>query len=265
MRSAYLSALFSGFALVACLGGDDPEPGFSITGTMEVLSIDRQAGTITTRATATKCQSDGSSVSQTETNVDHFAVTAGKLVLWDEEDCTAITLAGTSADIIGTWKGTGIQMQSAIPAEYRPAACPAEITPDTAGLGMFSDLAATYAISEKKLEFTATGTLCLADRMAAEMAGNGLTVVSKSCSDLVLENDYGERVSVRTSLGPNRMAFSISGGGRSCGLTTEFPLPGHPIDCARQMAAVQSYQDCVRGGAAAKVSASLQKALPKLF
>ena len=265
MRLAYLPALFSGFALAACLGGDDAEEGFSITGSMEVLSIDRQAGIVTTLATVTECLEDGSADTESKTSVDHFAIKDGNLVLWDEDDCTATTLTGTSPDIVGTWKGTGIEMESAIPAEYRPDHCPAEIVPDTAGLGKFSDLAVTYDISEKTFKFTGTGTLCLADGIAADLTERGLTVVSKTCSDVVVENEYGDRLSVKTSLGRNRMSMKISDGSRSCQLATEFPLPGHPIDCARQMAAAKAFQDCARGGAADKVSAALRKAVPKLF
>lgn len=265
MRPAYLPILFSGFALAACLGGDDAAEGFSITGTVDVLSIDRQAGTISTRSTATECRSDGTAQTHTETHLDHFAVKDGKLVLWNESDCDATTLTGTSPDIVGTWKGTGIEMESAIPAEYRPASCPAEIVPDTSGLGMFSSLSATYQVSETKLVITATGTLCLADQLASGMEENGFSVVSKTCSDVVLQDDYGNRITMKTSLGPNRMSVKVSAGGRSCGLTTEFPLPGHPIDCAKQIAAIENYQDCVQGGAAAKVSAALRKVVPKLF
>src|SRR6185369_4185015 len=112
----------SALALTACLNdsADYGAAGFSISGSMEVLAIDRTAHTITTRTVSTVCQDDGTGVDSTETSLDHYAIKAGQLVLWNETKCDATLLSGSSTDILGAWTGTGIEMESAIPAEYRP-------------------------------------------------------------------------------------------------------------------------------------------------
>lgn len=259
MRCSFLSAILSGLSLAACMGGGDGESGdFSFSGKMDVLSIDRQARVITSVATTTECD-DGISTSVSDTSVDHYAIAGGKLILWDEEECTAMTLTGSSKDIVGTWKGSGIDMESAIPAEYRPAACPATLPVDSSDADMFADAAVTYTVSEQSIAFTGTGTMCLVEDMAAEMIDNGFTLVSKTCNDAVLDDPSGNRMSVRTSMSTNRMSVSMTYRGATCGFANDLPLPGRTIDCAKQQAAMESFMQCLQGAAGAKVTASLGK------
>jgi hypothetical protein len=266
MRFPLPSCVLFGFALAACTGGDDDGSGnLTLSGKVEILSIDRQAHTLTTVTTVTECEENGTSSTVSDTSVDHYAIKDGKLILWDEEDCTATTLAGTSADIVGTWKGNGIEMESAIPAEYRPDICPATLPVDSSDLDMFSDAAVTYKISEHRIEFTGTGTFCMGEQMAAEMLDNGFTLESKSCNDVVLKDPAGKPMVVKTSLAKNRMSVSMTYKGKTCGFANEIPLPGHPVDCAKQVAAMESYMQCVQGMAGAKVSAALGKVSAKLF
>lgn len=266
MRFTLPSSVLFGLALTACIGGGgDGSGNLSVSGKVEILSIDRQAHTLTTVTTTTECEQDGTSYTVSDTSVDHYAIKDGKLILWDEEDCTATTLAGSSTDIVGTWKGNGIEMESAIPAEYRPAACPATLPVDSSDMDMFSDAAITYTISEHRIEFTGTGTFCMGEEMAGEMLENGLTLVSKSCNDVVLEDPEGKRMVVKTSMAGNRMSVSMTYNGKTCGFANDIPLPGHPIDCAKQVAAMESYMQCVQGMAGAKVSAALRKVSAKLF
>jgi hypothetical protein len=232
---------------------------------MDVLAIDRQAQTITTRTTANECQSDGSSITQTDTSVDHYAIKGGQLVLWNEKECKATTLAGTSTDIVGSWKGLGVELESAIPAEYRPATCPATVSVDTSGMGAMADFNVTYVVSEQKVELSGTGTMCMGDQMAAEFEGSELTLISKSCSEVVLADPDGKQLRFNTSLVNNQLSVKFSYKGGSCGFSYDVPMPGHPVACAKQKASVDAYGKCVQGLAAAKISATLRKVSAKLF
>lgn len=193
------------------------------------------------------------------------AVAGGKLILWDEEECTATRLTGSSNDIVGTWKGNGMEMESAIPAEYRPADCPATLPVGISDADMSADAAVTYKISEQSIEITGPGTICPAEGMVAEMVDNGFTLVSESCSDAVLKDPDGKQMTVRTSMATNRMSVSLTYRGATCGYSAEMPLPGNTIDCAKQRAAMESYPKCLQGTAGAKVTASLRKAAARLF
>ena len=254
-------------ALAACLGdGDDEGSGrFSISASMEVLAIDRANHTITTRTTMTECREDGTGAIETKTSVEGYAVKDGKLILWNEEECNALILAGSSTDIVGTWKGNGLETESAIPAEYRPATCPAELPPDTADTDMLSGLSVTYAVSEKKIVMKGTGEVCPGEDAAAGLAESGLTLISTSCSDVLLQDPAGSKVAVHFNYGENRMGSTMSYKGKSCGFSIDMAVPGHAIDCAKNKASMEGYMQCVQAMAGAKVSAGLRKGSAKLF
>lgn len=262
-----LLPFLSGLALTACLsssGGGSSD--FSLSASMDVVAIDRQAHTITTRSVFTECQDDGTGTNRIETSVDHYSIAGGRLVLWSDTACKASLLNGSSSDIVGTWKGTGIDMESPIPAENRPSTCPATLPPDTSsGLAMMSDLSVTYTISDQKVDLKGSGTMCAADEMAKEFIAQGLTLVSKTCTDVTLKAPDGNPLTVRTSFGENKMTANISYRGKSCGYTADLPVPGYAIDCAKQKASLTAYQQCVQGMAGAKVSAALRKVSAKLF
>jgi len=266
MRPTLPFSILFGLSLAACIGsGDNGADGPNISGSMDVLSIDRQAHTITTSSTANECQSDGSSISQTDTSVDHYAIKDGHLILWNEEECKATTLAGTSTDIVGSWTGLGVELESAIPAEYRPATCPATVTVDSSGMGAMADFHVTYAVSEHKLDLSGTGTMCMGDEMAAQFEGSGLTLLSQTCTEVVLADPDGKQLRFNASLANDRLSFKFSYKGGSCGFAYDVPMPGHPVDCAKQKASMDAYGNCVQGLAAAKVSAALLKVSAKLF
>jgi hypothetical protein len=265
MRFSFPLPMLSVLVVAACTGGGDGESDkLTFSGKMAVLSIDRQAHVITTVTTSTECE-DGTSMTESDTSMDHYAIAGGKLIMWDEEDCTATTLTGSSNDIVGTWKGNGIEMESAIPAEYRPAGCPATLPVDSSDADVFADAAVTYTVSEKSIEITGSGTVCLIDEMAADLVDNGFSLVSKTCSDAVLKDPAGRQMAVKTSMATNRMSISVDYRGAKCGFDTDMAIPGNAIDCAKQKAAMESYIQCLQGAAGPKVSASLRKASAKLF
>ena len=128
-----------------------------------------------------------------------------------------------------------------------------------------ADFNVTYVVSEKKVELLGTGTLCMGDQMAAEFEGSPFTLVSKNCSDVVLNDPDGKPMSIHTSLLDNRISVKVSYKGGSCGFSNDLPMAGHLVDCAKQKASVATYDQCMQGLSSAKVSAALRKVSAKLF
>jgi hypothetical protein len=261
MRFSLAFFLVLSLALVSCLGGDDGDGGsnFSIDGSFDVLAIDRAAGTITTRTTFYACE-EGESVAEVDTSFDNYAIKDGKLILWEEEECVAQILHGTSTDIVGTWKGTGVEAGEPIPSEYRPSHCPAVVEVDTTGEDFMSDLTVTYQVTETRISFSASGEVCVVEAMTVPMVEDGFTVESGGCNHAVLRDPGGDRMEVAVSLSGSRMSASFQSKGKTCTLASDLAMPGKTIDCKQQQADMEAFLTCVQDMAGAVSSTALRKA-----
>ena len=257
-----LSLLVPGLALVGCLGfgGDEGgDGGFFISTEAEVLSIDRPQGAITTRSTNYDCDENFQPVTEIDTSYNRFAIAAGKLTVWEPSECKAMILAGASTDIVGTWKGTGVEMNLAIPVEHRPATC-TDSVPASEEAEMFKDVSVTYVVAEKKINTTASGTICLGEILATSFAEEGLTVVSKTCNQVYLKDPEGTPMTANVSMSGAAMTVNISYKGKSCTLSQDMPVTNKQPDCAKAKANKDAFEKCMEDAAGA---APLAKALRK--
>jgi hypothetical protein len=247
-------------------GGDGGSVGLNIHGSVEVLSIDRQAHTIKSRSSITECQEDGTALSSMDTTLQHYAIKDGKMVMWEEEECTASIYTGSSSDIVGTWTSKGLESELPIPAEYRPASCPANPSVDSSNAKVLSDLNATFVITETKVDISASGPVCMGENLAEELKASGLDIESKDCERVTARDPAGNPVVMTAVPSGNQITIQAIYKGKTCTLTSDMPIPGQTVDCAKRKAAQEAYKQCVTDAAAApKISGALRKAAAKLF
>lgn len=265
MRFSIAPCSIISLALASCIGGgSDGDSGFSLDGHFDVLSIDRDAGTITTRAAVNVCVG-GESVAETDTTTDRYVIEDGKLLLWDEEECTAQILEGSSSDIVGTWKGSGLDSELPIPAGYRPPHCPDTVEVDSTTLPFAENLSVTYQVTETRISFKASGDICMMDVVTGVMMEDGFTVESSSCNYAVLKAPDGERAEVTLSFSGRTMTAGFSAMGKSCALISELTMPGHTLDCAKQQARQEAFMSCMEEMGGSPQAKALGKAAGALL
>jgi hypothetical protein len=242
-------ALVGSLALFACLGGDGGggDGAFVLEGDIKVTNINRTEMTMTTEATTYECE-DGQLITEIDTTQNSYRIQDGKVVIWNEEDCTAMTLTGTSSDIAGTWKGTGLEMEDSIPANI-PHTC--IYTPDPDGSdSLFDDLSVTYTVTASNIHMRATGTVCMGPMVAELLLSQmpGATLVSQTCSEATVSVPTVGNVSMRGSVSGRKMVMTVTYNGKSCSLENTLSAPGAAApDCAKQKQAEDAFDACTEG------------------
>jgi hypothetical protein len=258
LRNRTAPAVFTA-VLFGCLGGGDNGGGggpslLTMNVVIEVLSIDRAGGTITTRTTEYECEDSlgnpvTTAITVHDTTVDNYQIAGGLLTVWNEVDCEATILNGTSPDIVGTWTATGLDATVPIPASI-PHTC----VPDTVGGGdgsdsMFQNVQVSYQVTDAQITGTVTGTICLMDFFVAGLDTMiaGATVTQQDCNNATV-SAQGQTMSVATSISSVGIAVTMTRNGQSCTMNQYFDAPGSPMpDCAARLAEEQAFEICISG------------------
>jgi hypothetical protein len=253
--------LFSGILAVAALGGcltggdSDQDPTkFLDNFEADVVDIDPpdsdegEPGLIKTAGTYFYCE-DGELVEEAFQEDFNYALTNGSLYLWEEDDCTAMKLSGSSSTVIGKW--TSENLSTRIPSAYRPYDCEGEDPEDNEYEYFLEDASVTHTISSSKIKTKVTGTLCFAPLFAMEFSYVGdVTTVSSTCETVELKNGDDQTATLTAKFTKDALVETIVYNGETCQLTYASSSDDEASTCSEESDnefedAYDEFRDCL--------------------
>jgi hypothetical protein len=238
------AAVFSAMAvtiLTGCLTGGGSGNGkkqdddYLFKFDAEVLGVippqGAEPGRIITRSTEYSCYDEddawitGTAQPITYTDTASYAITDGKLYVWDGQDCMASVYSGTSSTISGSWTSTG--KRDSVPTAYQNASCAAWFAiceeygdcSDDFIEDMFDNYSIVTTISSTSLESRFKGDFCHAREWGEEMPEylDGIELVSSSCTLVELRNvSSGKIAKVTGTLKDGEVNLNIAYNGETC-------------------------------------------------
>jgi len=238
---------------MACSSSDSGEEGGN--GFQPFLKIDRDAKTVTVVSESWDCNEDGTGVKTLDTSLTRYAISGGKLMLWEDGECEATVFSGSSTDIVGKWVNTD-GMQSVL-APDASEDCELD-TVDYGGLSPFQNWKWTMEITEKGANVSYTGDYCPA-RLVATMflgatsdAGESETfdLTTLQCGLVEGKRKSDQKPVKVTSTGSgNSSKVTVTFDGETC--QGNFPSPdlndANPCDDSDFDESLTSFYQCVYG------------------
>ena len=235
---------------------DFPSTRVSVESRATLLSVTPPAGDSAGRFTARwlrpGCGGGGRVRLDTVTETTKYWQGDGRLYLWNEGNCLALSLTGRSTGLAGTWTLDGGARFDSIPAPYRETPCHAAsdyffgIPHDEDEDGLLTNISAAYEFDGSQALARMSLDICYArDYSAALMFEPGMSIVSEDCGEVVLKNARGDEARVATGFRENRHHLMFSHGGTTCRMTTPFEIAPGPAACGEDEG--PAFWDCMMG------------------
>ena len=214
-------------------------------------------GKLVVRQVFSHCDTNGTVVNDTSIDTSFYSIAGGKLFLWNEGDCVAGSLSGTSTTIIGTWtSSTGLSGDNPgdrvlVPSTYRASNCPSTLPADSSSNDLVIENATTtLTIAQTSASYTIGGTICFAQVFVDGDSAMGLPVSKSTCNSVELTASGGKKVTITSGYQSGKVSLGIAYDGKSCNSSVSMNFPGTTPDCSMENGNPfedTTFQNCVTG------------------